>query len=196
MVSPPGNKDGGFLGEGEGYMYILTTKYASQKGMLGGSAEVMTVMTAILVIVGIVTGIAYGFYKWAFATSEWQALDGLVTATRRVYQGEVYPANGIASQLITSQVTGNLRISSGNILNSYGTAYAITGNGGTFSISDASIPQSDCISILKQIPSTGYTSVSVNAGSSVTSFPVGVSDATTACNVSDSSGNTVLVTAQ
>jgi hypothetical protein len=177
-------------------MSALAERYPDQKGILGGTAETITNMTAVLVVVGIVMGLAYGLYKWAFATSEWQALDGLVSAIRRTYQGEPYPTTGIGSQLIASQAAGSLRISGGSILNTYGTAYVFDGSSGNFSITDAGIPAPDCINILKQIPSTGYLSVAVNGGTAIATFPITAAAATTSCSVSTSAGNSIVVTAQ
>jgi hypothetical protein len=176
----------------------LSKKHQGQKGILGGSAETITNMTAILTVIGITMGLAYGVYKWSFSTSEWEALDGLVSASRRTYQGETYPSTSgaMASQLISSQATGNLRISSGNILNTYGSAYTITGAGGNFSITDSTVPASDCINMLKQVPATGYLSVAVNSGTAITTFPITAANATTACNVTTSAGNSIVVTAQ
>ncbi len=74
-------------------MHALARKYPTQAGIVGGTGETITNLTAGLLIVSILMGLAFGLYKWAYATSEWNALDGLVSSVRRTYQGETYPAN-------------------------------------------------------------------------------------------------------
>ncbi len=178
-------------------MFALAKKYRKQKGGIGGAGETMIDLTTNLIIVSIMGGIAFGVYKWATATSEWNALNGLVSSVRRTYQGETYPATGIAAALITNQDIGSLRSTGGTaILNTYGQDYTIAGAGGSFTISDPGVLQADCNKILKQIPSTGYLSVTVNGGTAITTFPITVAEAQGACNVATNAGNTILVEAQ
>ena len=170
-------------------MTNLAQTYPRQRGILGGSAETIVNLTAILTIIGIVMGGAYLVVGKSAATAEWQALDSMVTATKTLYNGELY-TNVSLTDLITNKLTGNLRTSGGNaVTNTFGGAITIAssncngtaGAGACFTLTSPNIPQSDCISILKQIPVTGYIAVSVN-NTALTTFPLTVTAATGACN--------------
>jgi len=187
-------------------MTSLARSYPRQRGILGGSAETIVNLTAILTIIGIVMGGAYLLVGKSAATAEWQALDTLVTSTKTLYNGELYTtlAN---SDLITNKLTGNLRVNAANgtITNNFGAAIvaaSATCNGvagACFTITSNSVPTADCISILKQIPVTGYLSVQVGTAAAITAaaggFPVSVANAEASCNGAGNS-NTIVLTAQ
>ncbi len=106
-------------------------------------------------------------------------------------------SNGITQALITNSEVGNLRTTGGNtILNTYGSAYAIAGSVGSFTITDPGVPQADCAKILKQIPATGYIQVAVNGAAAINAFPITVATAQAACNAVAGAGNSIAVTAQ
>lgn len=168
-----------------------------QKGMFGGAVEQQMVLAAAAIVVVAAAGTAYVLLGRSRAETEWQTIDSLVTNTRDLYTGEPYPAASLVADLITNHRTGNAKTSGGNsIINNYGGTLAVTGNSANFTITDNGVPQSDCVAILKRIPSSGYLSVAVNGAASVTSFPLVVATAEAQCGVSDSSGNSIVVTAQ
>jgi hypothetical protein len=175
---------------------FYSERYVSQKGLIGGSAEMMLVLLTGLIVLTSIIGFSFNLYKTANATAEWNALDSLVSAIRRDYQGETYPPSGIAAALISINDIGNLRSTGTQILNNYGQAYVILGNSGSFTIQDSGLPQSDCVRILKSIPQTGYLSVTVNGSTNFNSFPISLINAQSACSVSSSAGNSLIVQAQ
>lgn len=171
----------------------MKRKNMKQRGLFGGASETQMLVTGISVIGVIVMGVAFALLERAKAQSEWEIVNSLMSATRDLYNGEVYPSGSLSANLISAQKTGAAKTNGSNtIYNNYGAIIAPVGSGGTFTLTDNSVDLPGCIFILKQIPSTGTTQVSVNGGSAITNFPISVSTAITNCTA----GAAIAITAQ
>jgi len=171
-------------------------RFARQRGLFGGAAELQMILTAIAVIVVVVVGATYLLLGRSHAQSEWEIINTLMTGSRDLYNGEPYPSGSMTASLISANYTGGAKVSGGNIINNYGQVISVTGASTNFSVTDPGIMASDCIFVLKQVPNVGTTQVTVNGGAAITTFPIGAATAIGQCSVLSSAGNTIAITAQ
>ena len=176
---------------------IRNRKYRKQRGMFGGAIEQQMILAGAAIIVVGAVGTAYVLLGTTKAKTEWNMLDSLVTNIRDLYNGEAYPASDLSAPLILNKRVGNMKTSGGNtLINQYGGTVAPVGATTNFTVTDPAVPQADCIGILKNIPASGYISLSVNGGAAVTTFPVIESIAQANCSVATAAGNSIALTAQ
>lgn len=176
---------------------IKHRKYRSQRGLFGGTIELQTLLVAIGIIVGVAAGGAYIVLGGSKGSAEWQTIDTLVSSARDLYAGQSYPANDLSSDLIKNNKVGNIRTNGTTLIYSnYGGTIAPVGAGGSFTVTDPAVPFDACVRVLTSIPAAGYLSVTVNAGSPVTSFRITTDVAGPLCNGAAGTGNTIAVTAQ
>lgn len=178
---------------------IWNRKYRKQRGMFGGATEQQMILAAAGIIVAIAAGAAFVVHQSSRGKAEWQLVDSLVGNIRELYQGVAYPAQDLSSDLISQQRVGNARTASGTtIYSNFGGVILPQGAGGAFTVTDPGVPQTQCVTMLRSIPATGYIQVAVNGASPITSFTNGI-DVTTAkaqCSVTSSAGNSIVLTAQ
>jgi PilS N terminal len=176
---------------------IRNRKYRKQRGMFGGAIEQQMILAGAAIIVVGAVGTAYVLLGNSKAKTEWNMLDSLVTNIRDLYSGEAYPASDLSVPLIGNKRIGNMKTSGGNtLINQYGGTVAPVGATTNFTVTDPAVPQPDCIAILKSIPASGYTSISVNGGAAVTTFPIIEATARTNCSVTTAAGNSIALTTQ
>lgn len=154
-------------------------RHRSQRGLMGGIAELVMVVSAALLVVGGIIGIAYAATSTSNAVAEWNNDNAVINNVRALYQGEPYPAASMNAALITQKQIGNLRNATPTIYNQYGGAIVVTGATTNFTFSTAGIPQNDCVAILKKIPATGFVSVTVDAAAFT--LPATIATAQAAC---------------
>ncbi|WP_158240844.1 type 4 pilus major pilin [Telmatospirillum siberiense] len=169
-------------------------RWRKQRGLFGGAGEQQMVLASAAVIVATVVAIAYGMLGRSKAEAEFQLVDGLVNSFRDVYAGEAY---GTAAAMITAITHAN-RLGAAKVLttttlsNNYSGSITPTSSGTSFQLTDTNIPYADCITILRHVPTSGYTSVQV--GSTTLTPPVTLDDATNSC--ASGAVNTIIFTAQ
>jgi len=174
---------------------ILSRKFRSQRGGMGGVAEDGPLLAALGLIVTLAAGGAYAFFGTSKSAAEFSTIDTLSTNIRSLYGG-TYPAQDLSSDLIGNHQTGNIR-TDGNatIYNQTGGVITPTGNGGSYSITDANISYDACVYILSHIPPAGYTSAAGTDGTVLTTFKIPTDTAQQHCT-KGSNANSVTVTAQ
>lgn len=143
---------------------------------------------AAIVILGAVS-LLTGAFSGAQSNRAMEEIISLRTAARKLYAGQTYPAtaasggaNMTTTLIAAKAVPGTLTINStGNgMSNAWGGAVTVAGNGTTFNITYANVPQDACISLLSG--ANGWTSITRNGENAISAFPATAAAATTTCS--------------
>jgi|GEM_PF-2698882 len=172
----------------------LRNRYRKQRGQIGGLTELQ--IAGLIAALVVASAVAYGYstLSTSKAQSEWRLVDGLAAAVRTHWQGQIYPAASLNASLVSNKLVGSLRNDGVSVIyNSYGQTITVTGASSNFTISDPGLASSDCSKVLMSVPGSGYLSVSVNGGATLTTFPVDDTTANTQCA---GAANTIVFTAQ
>jgi hypothetical protein len=152
---------------------------------------------AAIVVLGAVSLLTSAFGN-AQSNRVVEELVSIRTGVKKLYMGQPagYPATvNLTETLISARVfPGSLVTSGTTATNSWNGTVSVTGNGPTFTISYAAVPQAECINILSG--ATGWTEINQAGGNSITAFPVTPAAAATTCSVTAAAGNTLNFIAQ
>ena len=157
---------------------------------------------AYLGIAAIVVLGAVSLLTNAFATAQSnrgiEELTALRTSIKKLYMGQPggYGASSsmnaalIAAKALPATLTVS-DASTSELRNGWNGTVTITGYTGAFTITYTGVPQTDCINLISG--ATGWRQIKQSGGTSttITTFPVTMAQATAACNVSTSAGNTL-----
>ncbi|AKZ62899.1 pilus assembly protein [Herbaspirillum hiltneri N3] len=164
------------------------SKLARQRGasLLEGIAYLGIAALVVLGAVSLLTG-AFSSAKSNQANEEVIALR---TAIRKLYIGQVYPADIMPGLVAANAVPGTLiKAADGTVTNSWGgavTASADSSSNG-FNLVYQAVPQDVCVNMLSG--ANGW--VSIAGTTTITTFPVTTSAATGTCTVTTNAGNTL-----
>jgi type II secretory pathway pseudopilin PulG len=140
---------------------------------------------AAIVVMGAIS-LLTGAFSSAKSNQANEEVIGLRTAVRKLYMGQTYPTADIVSTLIAAKaVPGTLAVDGATLKNSWGGTVAIAGSGTGFTITYPSVPKDVCVSMLSG--ASGWTSVTANGGTAVTTFPLSAASAGTLCSATDNS---------
>lgn len=155
--------------------------------LLEGIAYLGIAAIVILGAVSLLTG-AFGSAE-SNRTSE--EVTAIRTAVRKLYMGQGYGAISMNAPLVTAGAfPGTLTTATGGVVtNGWNGKVAVTGAGGTFSIEYDAVPQDVCISTL--VSASGWQSIQVGSGTSITAFPISPATAETSCGTAGAAGNTM-----
>lgn len=173
---------------------LFNHKYRKQRGIWGGSIEVLLLYLAIGLIVTLGVGRAYVALAKSKTNAEWDTIDGVAAAMRDEYPGQAYPTGDDSADLISNHKLGNIRTDGSVTI--YGSTGQIvpTGAGATFTVSDPGLSYDICVGVLTSMPATGYSQVTVN-GTAITNFRIITDQAKPLCTQAGNS-NTIVVTSQ
>ena len=139
---------------------------------------------ASLVLVGAVSLVS-GAFNAAETNRASEEFVALRTASKKLFSGQIYPANMVPVLIAAKGVPGTLTVNgtgaTATISNGFGGAVTVAGTAGTppntFTISYANVPPEVCIGIISG--ASGWTAVRV--GTTNVTLPTNASAAQTAC---------------
>lgn len=148
---------------------------------------------AAIVILGAVSLLTNAFSN-AQTNRTVEELTSLRTSVKKLYMGQSagYGSGAITTTLISARVfPATLTIDGTTVRNSWNGTVVVTGATSTFIVTYSGVPQADCINLVTG--ATGWTEIEQSAGTAttITTFPVTLTQATSACNVTAASGNTI-----
>jgi hypothetical protein len=113
-----------------------------------------------------------------------QEISAFQTGVKRLYMGQTTgygDGDLVPSLLAAQQVPSTVSVRGNEIFNSWNGQIRVNGLANTqFTLEYANIPQAPCIELATSRGGTGWTEVNIS-GTSITTFPVTVADATAAC---------------
>jgi hypothetical protein len=122
-------------------------------------------------------------------------LNQLATATKGLYSGSGADYQGTLTAVLISakKAPQNMVKGTDTLINAWGGTVAVEGAGTTFNIVYNLVPKDACIDLVPKTPSEGFTEVKTGGGGTLTTFPIAVADAVSACSQTN---NTITWTVQ
>jgi hypothetical protein len=152
---------------------------------------------AALIILGAIALLTGAFSSSNSNTAE-QQISAIRSGVKKLYAGQ--PSGyGTGSQLATlvpakvfpASLTIGGTTAAPTVTNTFGGAVDVIGASSSFQVSYAGVPRDVCVNLVAV--NSDWTSVQVNGGTAL-STPVTPTAATSACSVTSSSGNTIVLT--
>lgn len=135
--------------------------------------------------------IALGFILWmgwkmvgnSDVAIEQSNVSSLIANTKKLKGSTGYGASGqnLVPSLINIEGTGSMGISGTSLVNQWNGSVTVVSNGMTFTITEANVPKSGCITLATKVAKDKQTSTVINGGTATTG-EILASSASTSCS--------------
>lgn len=135
--------------------------------------------------------VALGFIVWmswrmmgnSDVAIEQSNISTLIANTKKLKGSTGYgaPGQSLVTSLINIEGTGSMGVSGTTLSNQWNGAVTVVSNGMTFTISEANIPKSACITLATKVAKDKQTTTTINGGTATTGEVLATA-ATTSCS--------------
>ena len=160
-------------------MTLSTPK--NQRGFLSIDG-VMWIML-ITIALGFIAWIGYKMLGSSDAAVEQSNITTIITNAKKLKGSSGYGTSGtnLVPSLIAIDGTGSMGVSGTTLTNQWNGAVTLVSNGMTFTITEANVPKSGCITLATKVAKDKQTSTVINGGTATTG-EILASSASTSCS--------------
>ncbi|AZC83960.1 MULTISPECIES: type 4 pilus major pilin [Pseudomonas] len=139
-----------------------------QRGFL--SIDGVFWMMLIAVALGFILWMSWRMIGNSDVTIEQSNISSLIANTKKLKGSTGYGTSGqnLVPSLINIEGTGSMGISGTNLVNQWNGAVTVASNGMTFTITEANVPKSGCITLATKVAKDKQTTTTINGGSATT----------------------------
>ncbi|SFY09099.1 type 4 pilus major pilin [Azotobacter vinelandii] len=149
----------------------MTLKHSpkqSQRGFL--SIDGVFWLMLIAIALGFIVWMGFKMIGSSDVAVEQSNISTLIASTKKLKGSTGYGSAGqnLVPSLINIEGTGSMGVSGSSLVNQWNGAVTVVSNGMTFTITEANVPQSACITLASKVAKDKQTSTSINGGSATT----------------------------
>lgn len=153
------------------------------RGAIGGIPDqVFALGIGALVLISMIA-LGYKGFASSRTSVEITNLNQITQATKALYSGSGADYSGtLDSTLIAAKKAPQSMVKgTDTLINQFGGTATISGIGTYFTVKYTLVPKDACIEMIPKTPSEGFTKVETSGGGSLTTFPITVAQAVSAC---------------
>lgn len=160
---------------------MVTRAKRTQAGFL--SIDGVFWLMLIAVAIGFIVWMSWRMIGNSDVAIEQSNISTLIANTKKLKGSTGYGTSGqsLVTSLINIEGTGSMGISGTTLVNQWNGAVTVVSNGMTFTISEANVPKSACITLATKVAKDKQTTTSINGGAATTGEVLATA-ATTSCS--------------